>query len=216
MSTSELSDTRRDYSKNTLRRTDLATDPIEQFSGWLNAANDRKLLDATAMTLSTVDANGHPHSRVVLLKHFDTKGFVWYTNQKSDKAGQLDANHHACLLFYWRELERQVRIAGIVDRLDAGDADDYFYSRPRGSRFSAAASNQSASIANREILEERVKQLREQYKDGNVPRPESWGGYRLHATGFEFWQGRSDRLHDRFVYKSGSDTHEWQINRLSP
>ena len=179
------------------------------------------------MMLATVDADGRPHSRVVLLKHFDADGFVWYTYQESDKARQLEANPHAALLFYWCALERQVRIEGAVERLDPAGADEYFYSRPEGSRFSAAASEQSSPVENREVLERRVAELHDEHPDGNVPRPEAWGGYRMRPERFEFWQGRKDRLHDRFEFRrepdggdggggGGGDADAWRVTRLQP
>ena len=217
----ELIEERRDYTADTLRRSELANTPLEQFAQWLKDARARKIIDATAMMVSTVDVAGQPHSRVVLLKEFDDQGFVWYTYQESDKARQIAENNKASILFYWCLLERQVRIEGHVERLNPADADAYFYSRPEGSRFSAAASVQSKPVANREILEARVAELHEQYPDGNVPRPDVWGGYQLIPHRFEFWQGRADRLHDRFIYtrdmhEAKSPTTDWQIDRLSP
>ena len=222
-SADSLIEPRRDYTADTLRRSDLAADPVEQFRRWLGDARDEKILDATAMMLATVDADGRPHSRVVLLKHFDADGFVWYTYQQSDKARQLEANPHAALLFYWCALERQVRIEGAAERLDPAGADEYFYSRPEGSRFSAAASEQSSPVENREVLERRVAELHERHPDGNVPRPEVWGGYRIRPERFEFWQGRKDRLHDRFEFRrgdggggGGEEADAWRITRLQP
>lgn len=214
--TNDLIEPRRDYTADTLRRKDLADNPTAQFKHWLQDARDRKILDATAMMLSTADAEGQPHSRVVLLKHFDEQGFIWYTYQESDKARQLNENPKASLLFYWCALERQVRIEGVVEKLDPADADEYFYSRPEGSRFSAAASVQSAPVSNREELEKRVQQLHEQYPDGNVPRPAVWGGYRIRPHRLEFWQGRADRLHDRFIFERTSVNSDWSIQRISP
>ena len=217
-----LIEARRDYTADTLRRSDLAATPLAQFTRWLADARARKLVDATAMSVATAGADGQPHSRMVLLKHFDAAGFVWYTYQESDKARQLAANPRAALLFYWCALERQVRIEGRVARLDPANADAYFHSRPEGSRFSAAASVQSAPIADRGVLERRVAALRERHPDGAVPRPDAWGGYRLEPARFEFWQGRADRLHDRFAYlrpERGAETtgrDDWRVQRLSP
>jgi len=216
MTVEKLIEARRDYTADTLRRADLADDPLDQFAKWLQAARDKKILDATAMVVATADASGQPHSRILLLKHFDSDGFVWYTYQESNKARELAENPRASLLFYWRELERQVRLEGMVERLDPGDADKYFYSRPDGSRYSAAASVQSAPIANRAQLEERVDELRKQYPNGDVPRPDAWGGYRFVPARYEFWQGRADRLHDRFVFTKPADSSQWHIERLSP
>lgn len=211
-----LIEPRRDYTASTLRRADIRTDPLQQFTQWLQQARDRKILDATAMTLCTADTNGQPHARIVLLKRFDETGFVWYTYQDSDKGREIAQNPKAALLFYWCALERQVRIEGEVEILDPVEADDYFYSRPQGSRFSAAASVQSSHLDNREVLEKRVNQLHEQYPDGNVPRPDRWGGYCIRPSRFEFWQGRADRLHDRFAYLRATHADEWSIERLSP
>jgi len=211
-----LIEERRDYTVNTLRRDELSSSPITQFTHWLQDARDKKIIDATAMMLSTSDSTGQPHSRVVLLKKFDDDGFTWYTYQESDKARQIQDNPKASILFYWCALERQVRIEGTVEKLDPRDADEYFYSRPEGSRFSAAASIQSSPVENREVLEQRVRDLHEQHPDGNVPRPAVWGGYRLRPQRLEFWQGRADRLHDRFVFQRSSTNTDWLIQRISP
>jgi len=214
--TASLIEPRRDYTADTLRRADLAEDPFQQFTHWLQDARDKKILDATAMMLSTADVSGQPHSRVVLLKQFDKDGFIWYTYQESDKARQLAENPKASLLFYWCALERQVRIEGTVEKLDPSDADSYFYSRPEGSRFSAAASIQSQPVENREILENRVQQLHTEHPDGNVPRPAVWGGYRIVPQRLEFWQGRADRLHDRFIFERENPRAAWSIFRIQP
>lgn len=211
-----LIEPRRDYTADSLRREDLASTPVAQFERWLQDARDKKILDATAMILATAGEDAQPHSRVVLLKHFDEAGFVWYTNQGSDKAIEIEQNAKACLLFYWCALERQVRIEGTVEKLDPAAADEYFYSRPEGSRFSAAASSQSKAVASRQVLEAAVEQLHKQYPDGNVPRPDNWGGFRLSPHRFEFWQGRADRLHDRFIAVAGSQPGAWEFTRLAP
>jgi len=215
MSNDKLIEPRRDYSSGTLSRDDLAGSPTQQFENWLADARQAKLIDATAMALSTVDNHQQPTSRIVLLKDFDESGFSWFTDQQSNKGQNLSNNPRACLLFYWRELERQVRIEGTVSMLDAQSADAYFHKRPEGSRFSAAASKQSQPVENRDSLKNAVDTLHQQYPDGQVPRPERWGGYKLAPQRFEFWQGRDDRLHDRFIYTPATDT-EWQIQRLSP
>ena len=213
-----LIEARRQYQHATLSREQLHEEPLTQFENWLRDARDAKLIDATAMALTTVDAANRPHTRIVLLKQYDANGFAWFTDQHSAKGQQLAGNNAACILFYWRELERQVRIEGHVDKLDPAEADDYFYSRPDGSRFSAAASKQSSEVSNRQQLEQRVEELNRQYPDGNVPRPEHWGGYKLKPDYFEFWQGRNDRLHDRFSYSSttSQDSPAWSVARLSP
>lgn len=181
----------------------------------MQQARDGQILDATAMAIATAGQDGQPHVRMVLLKQFDETGFVWYTYQKSDKGQQLAENPQASILFYWRELERQVRIEGTVSMLDPGEADEYFYSRPEASRFSAAASAQSSPVINRASLELTVAALREQYPDGNVQRPTAWGGYKLVPMRFEFWQGRQDRLHDRFIYLKDNNNN-WKTQRLAP
>lgn len=212
----DLIEARRDYNADTLSQSELIASPFEQFRVWMQHARDAKILDASAMAVATADKLGQPHSRMVLLKKFDQHGFVWYTYQESDKGAELANNPQASILFYWRELERQVRIEGPVIKLDPADADEYFYSRPEGSRFSAAASIQSAPVANRAELENKVDALHKQFPDGQVPRPDVWGGYALQPIRFEFWQGRSDRLHDRFIYLKGDAENQWHTQRISP
>jgi len=217
MSQDDLIEARRDYTANSLRRADLSESPVDQFTHWLQQARDAKLIDATAMAVATAGADGQPHSRIVLLKHFDAKGFIWYTYQESNKGQEIAENPKASILFYWRELERQVRIEGSVTQLDPALADEYFYSRPEGSRFSAAASVQSQAVENRAVLEERVADLHKAHPDGSVQRPDVWGGYQLIPHRLEFWQGRADRLHDRFIYTRDSESSDdWTITRLQP
>ena len=207
-------DVRRDYAQGELRRENIAQDPLQQFNAWLEDAQRAELVDATAMTLATVAANGQPSARVVLLKHFDAHGYAWYTGYGSQKGIELAANNKAILLFYWRELERQVRISGVVEQVPLEYSESYFASRPEDSRFSAAASEQSQVIAGRPELEAKVAELRGRYPDGNVPMPQTWGGYRLQPSEYEFWQGRVGRLHDRFRYQPAAGG--WQIDRLQP
>ncbi len=211
----DMIEPRRDYTTDTLSSEQLAGSPVEQFRVWMQQARDAKIIDASAMALATADESGQPHVRIVLLKKFDEAGVVWYTYQESDKGSQLAQNPQASVLFYWCQLERQVRIEGTVKKLPQSDGDEYFYSRPEGSRFSAAASIQSAPVKNRQVLESKVAELHKQYPDGNVPRPAVWGGYLLEPTRYEFWQGRADRLHDRFIYTQ-STPGQWQTQRLSP
>jgi pyridoxamine 5'-phosphate oxidase len=210
----DLTAVRREYESHGIRRADMEDDPIAQFGHWLQQARDLDLLDATAMTLATVDAHGQPSARVVLLKHYDASGFCWYTDSRSRKGREIDANPRAALLFHWRDLSRQVRVHGSVARLPADAADEYFHSRPEGSRFSAAASQQSAVVEGRASLEDEVQRLRKVYPDGKVPRPPSWLGYRLAPDYFEFWQGQDSRLHDRIVYQPAGDA--WVMQRISP
>lgn len=210
----DLTDVRREYETHGMQRRDMDGDPIAQFGHWLQFARDLELLDATAMTLATVDQQGQPSARVVLLKHYDHAGFCWYTDSRSRKGRELDANPRAALLFHWRDLSRQVRVHGTVSRLPVAEADEYFHSRPESSRFSAAASQQSTVIEGRAVLEDEVERLRRSYPDGNVPRPPGWLGYRLEPDYFEFWQGQSSRLHDRIVYQPAGDG--WVMQRISP
>ena len=205
--------TRRDYDKGGISRHDLNSNPFQQMAQWMDAAKQANSLDATAMTLATVDETGQPSARVVLLKHFNDQGFCWYTNYASRKGQQLEKNPKAALSFYWRELSRQVQIEGTVKKLSAAEADEYFHSRPLDSQISAAVSHQSQPVDSRQTMEQKAEQLKAQYKD-QVPRPETWGGYLLAPHYFEFWQGRPNRLHDRFVYLLQDGV--WEIQRLQP
>ena len=210
-----LYDDRRDYDALSLRRADLTEEPFTLFDRWLSDAREAGIIDATAMTLATVDDNGAPHARVVLLKSFDSEGFVFFTNTDSAKGRELAHNPVASLLFYWRDMERQVRIDGKIGQVSREEAEHYFHQRPLDSRFSAAASHQSQVVDSREALEARVAELHEEFPDGDVPCPPSWGGYRLQADTIEFWQGRPNRLHDRFLYAQDAQ-QGWTASRLSP
>ncbi len=209
-----LTDVRREYESHGIRRKDMDSDPIAQFGSWLQRARDLELLDSTAMTLATANSSGQPSARVVLLKHVDDEGFCWYSDARSMKGQDLDANPRAALLFHWRDLSRQVRVHGRVSELPAEDADRYFLMRPEGSRFSAAASRQSSVIDARSALEDEVLRLRAAYPDGDVPRPAEWLGYRLVPDYFEFWQGQDNRLHDRIIYQP--EDAGWTMQRISP
>ncbi|MCG8382517.1 MAG: pyridoxamine 5'-phosphate oxidase [Gammaproteobacteria bacterium] len=208
-------DKRREYGSKPLRRINLFENPFEQFGQWLEDAEAAGAIDATAMTLATVDSQGMPSARTVLMKHFDEQGFCWYTHYLSQKGMELAENTKACLLFYWRDISRQVSIRGTVTKLPDSDSDHYFQSRPEGSRFSAAGSRQSSEVSSRGVLETAVDTLRKKHPSGDVPRPKNWGGYCLSPISLEFWQGRDDRLHDRFRYQLESSGH-WVINRLAP
>jgi pyridoxamine 5'-phosphate oxidase len=210
----DLNDVRRDYEAHNISRKDMDSDPFVQFGRWLQRARDLELLDATAMTLATAGADGKPSARIVLLKHFDADGFSWYTDSRSRKGRQIDANPNAALLFHWRDLSRQVSVHGTVEMLPVDDAEKYFHLRPEGSRYSAAASRQSTEIESRSHLEDEVLRLRAAYPDGDVPRPDGWLGYCLTPEYFEFWQGQSNRLHDRIVYTRTGNT--WVMTRISP
>ena len=196
-----------------LRRDDLAADPIAQLADWYQRALDEVPL-ADAMALATVDAEGRPDARMVLLKGFGDDGLRFFTNYESAKAGQIEAAGHAAVIVYWRELDRQVRARGPVERLPAADSDAYFATRPRDSQLGAWASPQSEPIASRDELDGRVNDLGERFADGDVPRPEHWGGYVLRPETMEFWQGQVGRLHDRFRYSR--DGEGWRIERLAP
>jgi pyridoxamine 5'-phosphate oxidase len=192
----------------------LAQSPHDQFAAWMDAAVQAQLRDTTAMALATASGAGKPGVRIVLLKHFDANGYCWYTDLGSHKAADLSDNLQAELLFYWREFDRQIRISGTVERLADAEVDAYFTSRPLASKLSAAASSQSSTIEDRAALEAEYDRIERQHPDGDVPRPERWGGFRLVAETFEFWQGRKGRLHDRFRYAIADQ--DWQIERLQP
>ncbi len=195
-----------------LDRTDLLGNPIAQFSAWWSDAEEVPLRDA--MTLATVDEEGRADARMVLLKGFGAVGLRFFTNYESAKAAQLDAAGHAALVIYWRELDRQVRVRGPIQRLGAGASDEYFASRPRDSQLGAWASAQSRPLADRDELDRRFADVTERFGGLTVPRPEHWGGYVVRHETVEFWQGQVGRLHDRFQYRMEGET--WAINRLSP
>jgi pyridoxamine 5'-phosphate oxidase len=207
-----VGDLRREYRGEPLSEASAAADPLAQFTRWFEQARATEA-DPTAMTLATATPDGHPSARMVLLKGFDGRGFVFYTNYDSRKAGDMDGTHRAALLFYWPSLERQVRIEGSVARVGDAEADAYFASRPLESRWSAHASPQSRAIDSREWLEAAVARVREQFGDA-VPRPAGWGGFRVSPDAFEFWQGRENRLHDRLAYVR--DAGSWRRERLAP
>ncbi len=210
----ELADIRKEYSKGKLTEKSVSADPFEQFGKWMDEAIRSAVPEPTATMLSTVSPDGRPSSRVVLLKGFDTNGFVFYTNYKSRKGRELAHNPNAVLHFFWPELERQVNISGRAVMVSPEESDDYFHSRPFDSRVGAWASKQSETIASRMVLVKRVAALVVKYAGGSVPRPPHWGGYRLVPVRFEFWQGRPSRLHDRICYELNGDN--WEISRLSP
>ena len=211
----ELAMLRKDYSERGLRRAELNADPIVQFQAWLHEAHETQLLEPNAMILATVDHAGHPWTRTVLLKICDFRGFSFFTNYTGAKAKHLDNEPRAALTFWWGALERQVNITGRVEKVSAAESDTYFASRPVGSRIGAWASQQSSVLANREELEARFAEVRAKYPTDEIPRPESWGGYRLVPSTVEFWQGRRSRLHDRFRY-TRELPDRWRIDRLSP
>ena len=198
-----------------LRRSDLNPDPIKQFANWFTTAIETGIGDVNAMSLATAGQDAKPSVRIVLLKSFDEDGFVFFTNYESEKGKQLEANPYAGLGFYWIELDRQIRISGKVDKTSRKESQTYFRSRPVGSQLSAWASRQSAVLDGRRVLDARMEEMNERFADKRVPLPPHWGGYRLKPDNMEFWQGRSNRLHDRFRYTRHSDG-SWLIERLAP
>lgn len=214
LSTETLQNLRQDYRSAELSVADVDRDPIEQFAKWFKDALNAKLYEPNVMTLATADRSGRPSARIVLLKGFDQNGFTFYTNYNSAKGKEMEENPQACMVFFWAELERQVRIEGRVSKVSAEVSDQYFHSRPAGSQIGASASPQSTVIESRELLEEKVKELTQKYKDIEIPRPEHWGGYIVEPSHIEFWQGRPSRLHDRISYELVDGN--WTINRLAP
>ncbi len=214
MKEKQLRDLRKTYKLNSLNRDDLLDDPKKLMRNWLDDAIGFKDPEPTAMTLSTVDKDGQPSSRVVLLKDIDD-GFVFYTNYNSKKSEDIEAQNKVSLLFHWKVMERQVRIQGTVEKVSEENSIEYFHSRPKGSQLGAWASPQSKVIASRSTLDDRMSELREVYLGRDtLPKPAHWGGYRVLPTYFEFWQGRDNRLHDRFIFTFVNDS--WEIKRLAP
>jgi len=209
-----IADIRTDYKLKSLLESEVSVNPYEQFGLWWDEAIKSNLEEVNAMTLSTATKEGRPSSRIMLLKGYDEKGFVFFTNYLSNKGEQISDNPYVSLLFFWKELQRQVRIEGKIEKLETEYNDEYFYSRPVGSRIGAWASKQSKAIENRETLESDFAKYAKQFEGIDVPRPEHWGGYRVVPDKIEFWQGRSNRLHDRIEYNL--DNAAWRIKRLSP
>ena len=211
--TKNLADLRTDYKLATLDEADVAETPLAQFDKWFKDALDAQLPTGNAMTLATCDAQSRPSARIVLIKSYDERGFVFFTSYESHKAQDLTANNRASLLFFWPELERQIHIQGRVEKVSAALSDDYYRSRPLASRIGAWASAQSQVLPSRTALEARVSAYKAEYGE-NPPRPAHWGGYRVVPQVLEFWQGRSDRLHDRIQYRLNNG--KWTIERLAP
>ena len=212
---STLADLRRDYASRAFSETDAHADPLQQFTTWFDEALKSQLIDVNAMTLATASRAGEPSARIVLLKGADANGFVFFTNYDSAKGHDLAENPRACLLLFWAELERQVRITGSVTRTTIEESDEYFHQRPVESQISATASPQSRAVRDRSELEQRYAEFAAKYKDQLVPLPAFWGGYRVRPDRMEFWQGRKSRLHDRLLYTRAADG-TWTRGRLAP
>ena len=209
-----VADLREEYRGAGLDESDLDPNPVEQFRRWFDEALAANLHEPNAMTLATATPDGQPSARIVLLKGYDERGFVFYTSHEGRKGRELTENPRCALLFYWGEMGRQVRIEGTAARVPEEEADAYFASRPRGSRLGAWASAQSREVGGRQALEDRLWNLELEYEGREVPRPPFWGGYRVEPTKFEFWQGRENRLHDRLVYRRAGNG--WEVSRLQP
>ena len=209
-----IADIRKDYKLKSLAESEVAKNPFDQFSIWWEEAVQSAIVEVNAMALSTVSPEGRPSSRIVLLKGYNKEGFVFFTNYTSHKGSQIEHNQYVSLLFFWKELERQVRIDGTAAKIAAEESDAYFNSRPVGSRLGAWASPQSQKIADRDILNQELEKVTAQFQEKEIPRPPHWGGYRVQPIKLEFWQGRSSRLHDRILYEQVDQS--WQISRLAP
>jgi pyridoxamine 5'-phosphate oxidase len=212
----DLSEFRREYLKGGLSRADLNNDPVLQFSAWFEQARKTEVADPTAMVLATVGSTGRPSQRTVLLKYFDQKGFVFFTNFESRKALEIGGNSQVSLLFVWLELERQVMINGAANKISVAESAKYFMSRPKDSQMAAWVSSQSHPLTSKQVLMQKFQEMKAKIGEGKVPLPSFWGGYRVEPVEIEFWQGGQNRLHDRFLYKKDEGTDSWTINRLAP
>jgi pyridoxamine 5'-phosphate oxidase len=215
MKVEEIAQLRKDYTLHTLSEDDVASSPIIQFENWWSDAEKSQIIEMNAMTLATTGSDGFADARTVLLKAFDEKGFVFFTNYNSAKSKQLDINSGCCLLFHWKELERQVRINGVAEKISMKESIDYFDSRPDGSKIGAWASPQSMVVAGKAWLKETFNYYSERFKHGKIPKPPHWGGYRVKPIKVEFWQGRPSRMHDRILYTEIAPGN-WKIERLAP
>ena len=210
----KIADIRKEYSLHALDEQHIASDPFDQFTKWWHDVLNSEIVEPNAMTLATSTIAAMPSARIVLLKGYDERGFVFFTNYKSNKGNELGENPNAALLFFWKEIERQVRVEGVVKKIAAEESDEYFLSRPEGSRIGAWASPQSQVIDNRSVLEANAERYAQEFKN-SIPRPPHWGGYRVMPWRFEFWQGRINRLHDRIQYTKIADG-SWKVDRLAP
>jgi pyridoxamine 5'-phosphate oxidase len=215
MTPEALSNIRKDYTLHSLNEEDVTASPIEQFAKWWEDAAASQIVEMNAMTVATADSKGIPDARIVLLKAFDEKGFVFFTNYNSAKSKQLEENPNATLLFFWKELERQVRISGVAEKITLKESIDYFDSRPEGSKIGAWSSPQSMVVAGKAFLKETFDYYAERFKHGAIPKPPHWGGYRIKPSNIEFWQGRPSRMHDRILYTE-TTSGSWKIERLAP
>lgn len=215
MDQKEIQNLRQDYRGGSLIESQVSPNPIKQFETWFNDAVKAGVHEPNAMTLATSTINGRPSARIVLLKGFDTNGFAFYTNYLSRKGKEIAKNPHAAMVFFWGDLERQIRIEGTLEKLSKERSEHYFRSRPVGSQIGAIVSPQSQEIANRETLDNKLQQMETEFDGKEIPKPAYWGGYILKPELIEFWQGRSNRLHDRLLYKK-ADKNTWKIVRLAP
>ena len=211
----DIASIRKEYTQASLDEDSIAKNPFNQFEKWFQEALKSEIIEPTAMVLSTVDSDNHATQRTVLLKTFDESGFVFYTNYGSRKSQQINTNPYVSILFPWYQLERQVAIMGKVEKVSAKQSLSYFLTRPHGSQLGAWVSNQSEVISSRSVLEAKLDQMKQKFKEGKIPLPDHWGGYRIVPNSFEFWQGRKNRLHDRFYFER-QQNDDWNINRLSP
>ena len=212
----DISHFRREYLKGGLSRSSLDPDPVKQFTTWFEQARSTEIADPTAMVLATVGENGQPSQRTVLLKYYDNSGFVFFTNFESRKAQEIAANSRVSLLFVWLELERQIQINGTASRISAAESAKYFISRPKDSQMAAWVSSQSHTLTSRQILMQKFQEMKRKIGEGKVPIPSFWGGYRVEPSEIEFWQGRKNRLHDRFLYTRKESGEGWNLERLAP
>lgn len=214
MNNNEIANLRRDWSLKELDESNVSENPFDQFSIWMQEAVEAKILEPNAMALATANKKGIPSARIVLLKNIDRHGLVFFTNYESKKSKDLMENPNASVVFFWKELERQLRVSGSVEKISKKESEEYFKTRPYESRLSAWASKQSSEIPGRKSLEEKFSEMKNRFGEDNIPLPDFWGGFRLIPKEFEFWQGRVNRLHDRIVYQKKNDA--WKIVRLAP
>ncbi len=212
----DIGNLRQEYTLKGLKREELDRDPFKQFELWFQQACTANLPDPNAMSLATVSPNGQPSQRMVLLKYFDRQGFVFFTNYESTKARQIEANPQVSLLFFWKALQRQLEISGTATKISTAESLKYFATRPRGSQIGAWCSQQSTVISSRKMLELKFDEIKRKFHNQEIPLPSAWGGYRVVPHSFEFWQGRENRLHDRFLYSRADTKSAWEIQRLAP